>query len=109
MAASIVNRACAVALASGTVLIALWVGLTATGPAAFAPFGAFLRSPIGQLALLGYVWALCFHFLAGLRYLYLDSGRGLAPKPARQVSIGIFAGSVVLTAIVVAAAVAQRG
>jgi succinate dehydrogenase / fumarate reductase cytochrome b subunit len=109
MAASIVHRATGIALYAGSFLLALWVFLAALGREAFAPFGAFLASPFGQLVLFGYVWALLFHLLAGLRYLYFDSGRGLAPKTATKTSIAIFVASLFLAVAVAGFAFALRG
>ncbi len=108
MAASIVHRGTGLALYSGAFLLALWVFLAALGRDAFAPFGRLLSSPIGQAALFVYVWALSFHLLAGLRYLYFDTGRGLAPKTAARTSMAIFLGSTILAAAIAFAAVSIR-
>lgn len=108
MAASIVHRATGIALYTGSFLLALWVFLAGLGREAFAPFGRLLASPVGQLALLGYVWALVFHLLAGLRYLYFDSGRGLAPKTATGTSIAIFIASIAIAGLVAGLAVSLR-
>lgn len=109
MAASIVHRGTGIALYSGAFVLALWVILAALGREAFAPFGQLLASPIGQIVLFGYVWALSFHLLAGLRYLYFDSGRGLAPATATKTSIAIFVGSFVLAGAIAFAAASMRG
>lgn len=108
MATSILNRATAIALYSGTVLLALWIVLAALGPQAYAPFAALMRSPLGLLALFGYAWSFSFHLLAGTRYLYFDTGRGLHPKTANRTSWAIIVGSFVLAAGIVAAAMLHR-
>ena len=79
------------------------------GAAFFAPVGAFLSSPFGVLILSGYVWALLFHGLNGLRHLYWDTGRGLGAATVRQTSWGVFAASIFLAIVVVAAGLAARG
>ncbi|MEM9495723.1 MAG: succinate dehydrogenase, cytochrome b556 subunit [Pseudomonadota bacterium] len=109
MAASITHRIFGVGLYTGTVALAAWTGAIALGAEAFAPVGAFFASPFGNFVIFGYIWSLCFHLLAGIRYLYFDSGRGLGPKTATQTSIAIFAGSIVLAILIGLAALAARG
>lgn len=108
MATSIVNRATAIALTAGTALLALGIVLVAAGPGAYAPFLRLMASPLGTLVFVGYAWAFAFHLLAGARYLYFDSGRGLHPKTANQTSWAIIIGSFVLAAGLVAAAMLHR-
>lgn len=109
MAASITQRATGAANYSGTILIALWIASAAVGGRFFDAVAGFIASPVGVVILVGYVWSLSFHMLGGLRYLYTDTGRGLAPKTATRAALAVYAGSVVLTAIVAAAALAARG
>jgi len=93
MAASITHRATGVALYTGTILLALWLFAAALGPGVFWRVGAFLTSPFGMFVLAGYIWALSFHLLNGLRHLYWDSGRGLAPKTATMTAWLVYGGS----------------
>lgn len=109
MAASITHRATGAALYSGTILLAVWVFAASRGEAFFAPFGAFLASPIGVFILFGYAWALLFHGVNGLRHLYWDMGRGLDVKTAAATAWGVYAASLLLAIAVVAAGVAARG
>ena len=60
-----------------------------------------LRSWLGYLVLLGSVWALWYHFLAGIRHFFYDAGLLLTREDARQASWFIVAGSVVLTLLTV--------
>jgi succinate dehydrogenase / fumarate reductase cytochrome b subunit len=109
MAASITHRATGVALYSGTLLLVGWVFAASRGAEFFAPFGAFLSSPIGIFILFGYVWALLFHAFNGLRHLYWDTGRGLSVSSARLTAWYAFAASLILAIVIVAAGVASRG
>lgn len=109
MAASIIHRTTGVALYSGTVLLAFWAFAASQGEAFFAPFGAFLGSPLGILILFGYAWALLFHTLNGLRHLYWDTGRGLDVKTARATAWYALAASLLLAVAVVAAGLSARG
>lgn len=109
MAASIVHRATGVALYSGTILLAVWAFAASQGAAFFAPVGAFLSSPFGVLILFGYAFALAFHALNGLRHLYWDTGRGLDPETTRRTSWGVFAASLFVAIVIVAAGLSARG
>ncbi len=109
MAASITHRATGVALYAGTLLLAAWAFAASRGEAFFAPFGAFLASPVGILILFLYAWALLFHSFNGLRHLYWDMGRGLNVKSARLTAWCAYAASLILAIVIVAAGVAARG
>lgn len=108
MAASITHRATGIALYSGTILLAVWVFAAALGAEAFRPVGALLGSPVGIVVLSGYAWALLFHAFNGLRHLYWDQGRGLDVKSAKSTAIAVFAASIGLAAVLVAAGLMNR-
>lgn len=108
MAASITHRGTGAALYSGTILLAVWTFAVALGAEAFRPVGAILSSPLGQIALAGYVWALIFHAFNGLRHLYWDQGNGLDLKSARATAIAAFAASLGLAAVLVVAGLMNR-
>jgi succinate dehydrogenase / fumarate reductase cytochrome b subunit len=98
---SILTRITGNALIVGTMLVVWWLLAAATGPEYFAVANAVITSWFGDLVLLGSVWALWYHALAGLRHLYWDSGRGLEIATAEKLGIGVIAGSVVLTLLTV--------
>lgn len=87
MAASITHRGTGVALYVGNILLALWALSLVVSPALFAPFSALIASPVGTVIFFLYAWALIFHLIGGLRYLYYDRGRGMAPKTATMMAI----------------------
>ena len=109
MAASITHRGTGVANFAGVMLLAYWMYAVAQGPAFFYPIGGFLTSPFGGIVLAGFIWSLSFHLLNGLRYLYWDSGRGFKPSTARATSWAVYAGSIALTGLIMAAGYAARG
>ncbi len=109
MAASITHRATGVALYAGTILLVIWVFAASRGAAFFAPVGDLLASPFGVLILFGYVWALLFHGLNGLRHLYWDMGRGLSVQSAKLTAWYAYAASLILAIIIAAAGVSARG
>ncbi len=73
---SILHRLTGVALGIGTLLMAYWLIAIAAGPEAFDTAQGFVRSIVGRTILLGFTFALAFHFSNGIRHLFWDSGRG---------------------------------
>lgn len=96
---SIMTRITGQALLAGLLLVVWWLVAAAAGPRAFATADWVLRSWIGYLILLGSVWALWYHFLAGIRHLFYDARLLLTKEDARQSSWLLIVGSVVLTLI----------
>jgi succinate dehydrogenase / fumarate reductase cytochrome b subunit len=104
MAASITHRATGVALYAGAALLAVWFVAAALAPEYYAPVRALVGSPFGLVVLFGFAWSLIFHTLNGLRHLYWDTGRGLAPKTASMTAWLTYAASLIIAAAVFAAA-----
>lgn len=101
MLTSILTRITGNALIVAAFLIVWWLLAAATGPDYFATADAVLRSWFGKLVFLGSIWAVWYHFLAGLRHLYYDSGRGLDVPTAEKLGWACIIGSVVLTLLTV--------
>ena len=59
-----------------------------------------LTSWLGHLVMLGLTWALCYHFLTGIRHLVWDTGKGFDLDQVDLSGKVIVAGSVVLTVLV---------
>ncbi|WP_210529175.1 succinate dehydrogenase, cytochrome b556 subunit [Rubellimicrobium arenae] len=98
---SILTRITGNALIVGTVLIVWWLLAAATGPGAFATADAVLRSWFGDLVLLGSLWALWYHTLAGIRHLVWSTGRFMEIHQAETFGKIIVGLSFVLTALTV--------
>jgi succinate dehydrogenase / fumarate reductase cytochrome b subunit len=64
----------------------------------FAYMKAYLQLPLVKAGLLVFIWALCHHFCAGIRYLLLDVHIGVDLLPARWSSAVVIAGGLLLTA-----------
>lgn len=96
---SILTRITGQGLMPGLLLIVWWLAAAATSPAAFATADAVLRSWFGALVMLAALWSLWFHFLAGLRHLWYDSGRGMEIRQGRILSIAILVLSAVLALV----------
>ncbi|MDR2209218.1 MAG: succinate dehydrogenase, cytochrome b556 subunit [Azoarcus sp.] len=50
----------------------------------FADFREIMTCPLAKLVLLGLLWAYLYHFCAGIRFLFLDIGKGLDLPCARK-------------------------
>lgn len=84
MVLSITHRATGIALALGVVLLAGWLLALASGPAAYNRARELCGSPVGILALAGFVLAFWYHFCNGLRHLNWDAGNGFEKAAARR-------------------------
>lgn len=96
---SILTRITGNALLVGTIGLVLWLLAAAIGPGIFGVVDWIVTSYIGDLVMLGSVWALWYHALAGARHLYWDAGHGLELETAEKLGWAVVIGSVVLTVI----------
>ncbi|TNC70370.1 succinate dehydrogenase, cytochrome b556 subunit [Rubellimicrobium roseum] len=98
---SILTRVTGNALIIATLLIVWWLIAAATGPEAFATADGVLRSWFGDLVLLGSLWALWYHTLAGIRHLVWSTGRFMEIHRAETFGKVIVGLSFVLTFLTV--------
>ncbi|KAJ55031.1 succinate dehydrogenase [Actibacterium mucosum KCTC 23349] len=95
---SILTRITGVALILASLMVVWWLLAASAGPEYFAVADGVVRSLIGDLILLGSLWALWYHLLAGVRHLIWDSGRGLELDTAKRLGWAVVAGSFIMTA-----------
>ena len=100
---SILTRITGNGLIVAALLLVWWLLAAASGPEYFAFVDGIVRSWFGKLIFLGSIWAVWYHFCAGLRHLWFDSGRGLDIPTAEKLGWAVIGGSVLLTVITVAA------
>ena len=81
---SIMHRASGAVLATGSLLVALWLVALAAGAAVFNPVADAMQHPFGQLGVFGYSLALVYHGLNGIRHLMWDLRIGLEIKHVYQ-------------------------
>ncbi|MCU0899893.1 MAG: succinate dehydrogenase, cytochrome b556 subunit [Cypionkella sp.] len=98
---SILTRITGNALIVGVLLAVWWLLAAATSPAYFATANTVATSWFGDLVFAGSAWAVWYHYLAGLRHLYFDAGKGLDVPTAEKLGWGIIGGSVILTVITI--------
>jgi succinate dehydrogenase / fumarate reductase cytochrome b subunit len=97
MLTSILTRITGNALIAGVLLAVWWLLAAATSEAYFALVNRVATSWFGDLVFTLSLWAVWYHYLAGLRHLYYDAGRGLDLPTAEKLGIACIAGSVALT------------
>lgn len=94
---SILTRVTGHALVAGILLLVWWLVAAVSGDDAFDAANWVMTSWLGFLIMLGSVWALWYHALAGIRHLFYDAGHLLEIEQARKASWAIVTGSAVLT------------
>jgi succinate dehydrogenase / fumarate reductase, cytochrome b subunit len=109
MGFSILHRITGVALSVGSVLLVYWLLAAASGPDAYAEAQNFFACTWVQVALLGWLFSFCYHFLNGIRHLVWDTGRGFDLHVARNSGYAVFAAAIVLTAVIAYAFCARIG
>lgn len=109
MVSSILHRGTGVVLALGSLLIVWALLALAAGPAAWADFTGFARSPLGFLIVFGWSWAFSYHLINGIRHLIQDAGWGYKVETfIRNSWVSVF-GSLLLTALIWLVAMSQGG
>lgn len=98
---SILTRITGNALIVGVILATWWLLAAATSDSYFETANAVVTSWFGKLVFLGSLWAIWYHYLAGLRHLYYDAGHGLEIKTAERLGWACVIGSVVLTLLTI--------
>lgn len=98
---SILTRITGNALIVGVLLAVWWLLAAATSAEYFAVADAVATSWFGDLVFTGSLWAVWYHYLAGLRHLYYDAGHGLDIPTAEKLGWACVIGSVVLTILTI--------
>ncbi len=106
---SILHRLTGIALAIGTLLLVWWLIAAAAGPEAYDAAQAFIGSIIGRLLLLGWTFALFYHFANGIRHLAWDAGWGFELRTAYTTGWLVVIVAVALTLVSWVAGYAARG
>jgi succinate dehydrogenase / fumarate reductase cytochrome b subunit len=96
---SIMARVTGNALPVAFVLGVWWLLAAALGPEQFATANWVATSWFGDLVFTGSLWAIWYHFFAGLRHLYFDAGKGMDIPTAEKLGWACFIGSAVMTVI----------
>jgi succinate dehydrogenase / fumarate reductase cytochrome b subunit len=108
MVMSIAHRITGGALYFGTLLLVFLLLSAAAGEGSYARASAIFGSVPGRIVLFGYTWALIHHMLGGIRHFIWDTGRGMEPGERDILAWANLVGSIVLTLIIWALALAWR-
>jgi succinate dehydrogenase / fumarate reductase, cytochrome b subunit len=106
MAASILNRAAAIGLYLGAIVVSGWAIALAGGREMYGDYMGLLRSPLGLVVLFLLTLGVWFHLAAGLRHLFWDAGHGYHPQRANATAWASIAFTVLATLLTWAAAIA---
>lgn len=98
---SILTRITGNGLIVAILLIVWWLLAAATSAEYFAVADAVVRSWFGKLVFAASIWAVWYHYLAGLRHLWYDSGRGFDIPAIRRLGWGVILGSLGLALITI--------
>jgi len=98
-ASSLLTRITGNALIVGVMLAVWWLVAAAVSDRQFAVADRVMQSWFGDLVLVLSLLGLWYHYLAGLRHLWWDSGRGLDIRTAELLGWGCIVGSAVLTIV----------
>jgi len=96
---SILTRITGHALMVGVILAVWWLLAAAVSEPYFALANAVMTSWFGKLVMTGSLWAVWYHYLAGLRHLLFDARIGLEIQTAERLGWACIIGSVVLTVL----------
>lgn len=84
LATSIFNRLTGLGLSLGLLLLVYWLMAVASGAQAQARATRLLSLPVAKLVYAALIIAYCYHFVAGIRHLVWDTGRGLERAQAQR-------------------------
>ena len=98
---SILHRITGAGMTVGVVLVLWRLIAGAVSPEASATADAWITSWLGNLVMLGCLWALMFHACNGIRHLWWDMGRGFDLEFTDKANYAVLGGSVVLTLLTV--------
>ncbi len=109
MLSSILHRATGIALYLGSIGLVLWLLALAKNGMAYRIAQTILASIPGQIMLIGFVYALIYHLLNGVRHLVWDMGAGFDIRQANRLSVFIIIISALLTLFLWFVALYVRG
>lgn len=98
---SITTRITGNALIVSAFLVVWWLLAAAMSDGAFAVADAVATSWFGDLVFTLSVWAIWYHYLAGLRHLYFDALHGMEIRTAELLGWACFIGATLLTIITI--------
>jgi succinate dehydrogenase / fumarate reductase, cytochrome b subunit len=100
--ASIIHRITGIALFFGLILLLPMLQMSLKSEAGFEAFRTIVwGNPLAKLVLIGLLFAIIYHLIAGIRHVIQDSGKWLDLQVSRNTASAVFVSSVVVTALIV--------
>jgi succinate dehydrogenase / fumarate reductase, cytochrome b subunit len=100
--ASIVHRITGVAIFVGLILLLPMLAMSLKSEAGFEAFRTIVWGNwIAKVILIGLLFAIIYHLIAGVRHMVQDANKWLDLASARSTATVVFVASIVLTAVVV--------
>ena len=100
--ASIVHRVTGIALFVCLLFLMAMLQMSLRSEAGFEAFRSIVwANPIAKIALIGLLFAIVYHMIAGLRHMVQDTTAWLDLPVARATAFAVFSLSVLVTALVV--------
>ena len=100
--ASIVHRVTGLALFVSFLFLLAMLQMSLKSEAGFEAFRSVVwANPMAKLVLIGLLFALIYHLVAGIRHMIQDGNKWLELNAARSTAFAVFGISIVLTALVV--------
>ena len=96
---SIIHRVTGVVMVLSIPLLIYLFDLSLAGPQGFAEVGALFDNILVKLILLGFIWGLMHHLMAGIRYLLIDIDVGVEKPLFRQTAWAVIIAAPVLALI----------
>lgn len=100
MALSIAHRVTGVGLGIGTLLMTGWLATAASSEQGFERYQSFLGSAVGIFLLFCWSLSLVYHFMSGIRHLWMDSGRGFEEKEYEHSGLAVLVATGGLTILI---------
>ncbi len=100
-ASSFATRLTGHALILSALLVVWWLLAAAMSDQAFAWADRVATGWFGDIVFTLSVWAIWYHYLAGLRHLYFDALRGMELRTAERLGWALFIGATVLTPVTI--------
>lgn len=99
LATSILNRITGIILSLGLIVLVYWLMAAAGGAKAYARAQQVLSLGLFKVVYLGLLLAFCYHFVAGIRHLVWDTGRGLERKQSQRSAWIVVTATIALAAL----------
>jgi len=81
---SITNRFTGIALTVGFLVLLYWIMAILGGPETYQRAEDVLGHPLFKLILSGFLFAFCYHLIAGIRHLIWDTGHGMEKRQSQK-------------------------